>query len=115
MSEFRKRTYLTQLHMEGSVSRLEELDTGEQSYFMGSLARLGGCAGQGTAHLSPQVAFLVSWGFLVRPFSMRPYSRLSVARPSRVGMGWENTGRNKPFPPQQPLWAAESSAVCTGS
>lgn len=56
-----KRTYPTQLHMEGAVSRLEELDIGEQSYFMGSLARLGGCAGQGTAHLSPQVAFLVSW------------------------------------------------------
>lgn len=55
-----KRTYPTQLHMEGSVSRLEEFDIGEQSYFIGSLARLGGCAGQGTAHLSPQVAFLVS-------------------------------------------------------
>lgn len=48
-------TYLTQPHMEGSVSRLEKLDIGEQSYFMGSLARLGGYAGQGAAHLSPQV------------------------------------------------------------
>lgn len=53
---------------------------------------------------------------------MRPHSRLSVAGPSyeavfwaELGWGWENTGRNKPFPPQQPLWAAGSWAVCTGS
>lgn len=59
-----KRTYLTQLHMEESVSRLEEVDIGEQSYFMGSLARLGGCAGQGTAHLSPQVGLSKVAGFL---------------------------------------------------
>lgn len=51
-------THPAQPQMEGSVSRMEEVDIGKQSYFMGSLARLGGGgAGQGAAHLSPQVGF----------------------------------------------------------